>query len=851
MNTDSRLKPAYDLIDSGKIAVLSLDIFDTLFWRKVPSPSDLFIMIGEHLKSTGWLIDQVTPISFAELRIKAERMARQKKAKQLQTHTAEITLKEIYWGLHAIFNKITLQDYLKGKKGLYSEADVDDLLNIELAFEKRTLHFDENILFLIQHALKKQVAVILVSDTYFEKDQLEFLLRRDLPSPGAGLLNAISYIFPSCEYGRGKCFGLLEGIVKASNADPQSILHIGDNKYGDFLAAQKAGMQALLFPKYTNAFDEIVHREIFNEPIFLKDDANIDQLTQHRLQKVSPLLDPEEGDFGFTAIRSKMLFSNCEENQGRDAFFWKYGASVLGPVITGFTHWIYQRCREMNISTAFCLMREGRLYAKMIKEYAPYFPEHKLEAKELWISRQYAIRACIRYATPKELNAVLNTNPVEPFTVGSYFSHLGLDVKKVKKFAKYENVKLYDESFGEEISEYLSKTDVLKETIIASSAAKRERFLKYLSSIVDLDKTKELMFVDVGWIGTSQSAIQVILQIAGYPIKVHGLYLGTSYKSQYGMLQGSIREGFLINGGYPTEASRVIQSGVHILEQTAIPNLGTLIDFDGQGSPVLGKTSISKVQLRQAETIQKGIFAFCHQFGQSIQKGLIKSNDNAKVILRSILMRANGFPTKEEARKFQSWQHDWMITQLYSHLTENSVLGENAFFQKFAGQMLPQMTIRDIYLIWPPGYAAKVDPYLTLSSELVRSKQIPLQCFMSVDSVPVKIYMDVGNGMPKKPSISIDVHSNANRSFFTFQGLSSIKHPIKAVKILVGTGEHAVKIQSLRLALDTYSNPKSQELVFFENTEENLHNNSPISFVHSFQNKDIYAMQIRLCFNIK
>ena len=52
----------------GRIRLLSIDVFDTLVWRRVPEPADVFLMLGLALAAGGKLAEDVSPAAFAELR---------------------------------------------------------------------------------------------------------------------------------------------------------------------------------------------------------------------------------------------------------------------------------------------------------------------------------------------------------------------------------------------------------------------------------------------------------------------------------------------------------------------------------------------------------------------------------------------------------------------------------------------------------------------------------------------------------------------------------------------------------------------------------------------------------------
>src|ERR1700683_1435337 len=85
------LLEARNLIDSGRIKLLSLDIFDTTVWRVFPAPTDLFFALGARLVERGVLYPSTSAASFAAERMEAEQTARSRR-----TSDREVTLQEIY-----------------------------------------------------------------------------------------------------------------------------------------------------------------------------------------------------------------------------------------------------------------------------------------------------------------------------------------------------------------------------------------------------------------------------------------------------------------------------------------------------------------------------------------------------------------------------------------------------------------------------------------------------------------------------------------------------------------------------------------------------------------------------------
>ncbi len=841
-NTDGRLVAAYEQIDAGKVEVLSLDIFDTLLWRKVPLPIDVFLILGRQLKEQGWLVEAVPPEGFVEIRVSAERIARAKKGGM-----AEISLKEIYWALSGAFNRVTIEQMVQGVKGIINESDVDDLVAMEVALEKQLTRFDMNIIRLLRYAVDKHIPVALVSDTYFEISQIEDLLDR----PPFFELSLINKFFISCEIGRGKRQGLFIDLLQEMQAAPGKVLHIGDNFYSDCVAAQKMGIATLYYPKCGDEVAQILNREWPERDLKLR----------------GRLLDQEQGDFGLTALRGKL---ECDvalkKMKSKEAFYWQYGATALGPFLVGFVHWIYKRCQEMRQQRVFCLMREGRLYGDLIKQCADCYPNAPLEATELWVSRRFISHACIVYGEPHEILSLCYCHPASPFTVEGFLTYLGLDIQKIQKWVGVRHVKLEGDFLPKKLAEYLCSNQTLREQVLQKALLKRQRFLKYLTGLVDLSAISQMTLVDIGWSGTTQGGMQMLFQLWGYPIRVHGLYLGTTQHTIPALLQGNLREGYLLKAGYPLDATFAVRRGIYAMEQTATAGLSPLVDIDAQGDLVFGDNVASKSQVRQAHLVQQGIYAFCRLLGEYIRSGAIMWNASSEQLtdqLRGMLIRATTYPTKLEALRLGSWSHDHVSGK---NTASKHVFGEDQYYERMIGDMLPRAAFEDWGMTWPAAYAAKQDDSLARMAQAARMEILPQRCFLSLDTVPFEIFLDRGTGFSKKPTRRLELRSNANRNFFSLVKLDSLHKPIRALRLELISPFSLVRIRSLRLMVSDKSQPVAAKYIFFESTsdEEKIDHSgteqagpgifdckdSPLVLTYLCETPLVYAVQVNFCCEI-
>ncbi len=162
--TDHRLQPTLAALSAGQFKVLSVDVFDTLLWRQVPEPADVFLVLGQQLKDAGHLAGHISPIAFAELRRAAQTSARERAF--AATGSREVTLADIYAELpDIIFN---------------SSFSAERREAAELECERALMLLDDDVATLIELAKNAGARVILVSDTYFGSETIRnFCSRRD------------------------------------------------------------------------------------------------------------------------------------------------------------------------------------------------------------------------------------------------------------------------------------------------------------------------------------------------------------------------------------------------------------------------------------------------------------------------------------------------------------------------------------------------------------------------------------------------------------------------------------------------------------------------------------------------
>ena len=208
-NIEERIPVEDMILYLSKYDIISFDIFDTLVFRAVSNPQDLFAIIGNELGI----------MNFKEMRIAAENEAR----KKCNNLAKEININEIY-------------SQLQMKCGL----DIETGITTELNFEKNICFANPYMKEVYNGLIQKGKRVIAVSNMYLTRDMIMQILQE------CGYQN-LSEVFVSCEYRCSKRNGELQKVVKQSLGNNMKIIHVGDNYQADFVGSRKAGWKSYFY----------------------------------------------------------------------------------------------------------------------------------------------------------------------------------------------------------------------------------------------------------------------------------------------------------------------------------------------------------------------------------------------------------------------------------------------------------------------------------------------------------------------------------------------------------------------------------------------------------------------------
>jgi len=288
------------------VTLLSLDCFDTLLWRDVHAPRDLFGALGEaNLLQRGC----------------AEETARGSAA--VRERRNEVHIDEIY------------AELLPNASAAERRAAVQD----ELDAEARHCFAFKPTVELMRAAKTKGIETIIVSDTYLDEKQLRGLIAK---AAGEEVASLIGRIFCSSHYGKAKGEGLYEPVLKALKIAPEKILHIGDNFNADVRGVAPFGVNTLHLKQFTEGSEQRTRLE----------------------SAISSFFHPTETGVALTHQPHRAAIAANEPQLGSSAEVLGY--TTLGPALLGFERWLAGEAAALQVKNggtvhAVFLMRDGYL----------------------------------------------------------------------------------------------------------------------------------------------------------------------------------------------------------------------------------------------------------------------------------------------------------------------------------------------------------------------------------------------------------------------------------------------------------------------------------------------------------
>lgn len=546
--TAAQLSTLLDRIPKG-VRVLSLDCFDTIVWRKVARPTDVFFALQE---TPQWQAHGIT----AALRAKAEDAARRRK--RLLAHSSEVTIDEIY------------RELLPSLEGSARAA----WCALELEAEKQHGFIFEPTLALIRAAHARGMRVIVVSDTYYSHSQLRELLSSLMGEDH----RLIAQVHCSCEARASKVNGMFRVVLEREKLKPHQVWHLGDNQHADAEAPRRLGMVGVHLKHHSDVVKDL-----------------LDQREAAALQ----LMPEIHGRCGMPSSFHAQLAARHEflAADVRD----RIGYATLGPVMYAFARYVQDRLqslateRSAPVRAAF-LLRDGHLPARAMQVLTGGDPWPQLR-----LSRFTANAACLcsREDVAQLLSASLTDKSMPALL-------------RQMLFPADEAQAILDECRRQARPVDAFSRHVLREATIARiverSAAFRQRLFAHVQQATGVQRGETLVLIDLGYSGTVQTRLrQVFRDELG--VTLHGLYLIASRA----LPEQTDREGLVGPDWADERLVMALTAYIGLFEMMCTMAEPSTVDYTDGGDPVFGSAGAKAQQSAVVERLQAACLCFVRE----------------------------------------------------------------------------------------------------------------------------------------------------------------------------------------------------------------------------------------------
>ena len=609
---------------------ISLDIFETLFIRRIPDPDMVKFPVAKFISDTARVMDiEIRPGEVLQKRNKIENIHRARNGKEHPDHEAyyDDFMQE---ALNEIFG-----DLLPGN--LFDQV-ADYEMHLESAvIVMRTVLFDW-----IKSLHEQGKRVFLISDIYLPAKYLKRLAQ------DKGVLEYLEDVISSADSFKAKASGAAFPLIEERyNLDVSRWLHIGDNPVSDSHRPSEHGLTTL-------------HIHDIGE--------------RHRLSLATRYnYYANQRDFWKGRNLYQWMLPLEDENQDRDPLYTD-GFGFLGYMLSYFIHCLIDRCKDKEIKRVYFCSREGWMFKKIWDELVPWFypAGDAPQASYLYVSRMgLASPACAIKGLTK-INARIARYPAGNRDFHDICRIFKLDVDKLEPYLKKHGISA-DHAIGINSADYDQKADYafskvlddqeFQDAVKAQSKDNNEAFQRYLEQEGFFDHD-EVAIVDIGWLGTIQHYLTDAVEHRSDMPRVHGFTLGAIRLAPYHNGWNSKLEGLVHDAHRPSFFTSMTNMIKPILEEVCRAPHPTLLGYEiEEDKPKLNfrrtDDAVGQGEITQDayyQPLHQGIFDAAKRYGPALQIANYSTNQ-LKGWLNFMYLARIGFPKTVEVQRLRHHEH--------------------------------------------------------------------------------------------------------------------------------------------------------------------------------------------------
>jgi predicted HAD superfamily hydrolase len=539
--------------------VVTFDVFDTALLRSVAQPTDV-------LAVAAWRAERrfgygIGMRALLDARRNAEVAARRDARAEGRD---EVTLGEIYARFPAL-----------------PPETLPGLRDEELATERDVCYANPAILAIYRDMIAAGTSVAFISDTSLPETFLESMLsEKGYTGPHR--------VFASSAFGTSKARGKLFPLVASRlGVRPSEIWHIGDNSRSDVLQARRAGVNGLWYRPKLRA---PTHRERG------KSAGDERGIARSLMAGIPQLLSGESsaGESTWQAI----------------------GFTVAGPLYLGFTQWLMGRLAEFVPGRVYFCSRDGRIVQQVYQLLRKFYPAAP-PASYLMVSRRSLRFPTMERLDDPALDMLCGNHNRLWMPVETYLTRVGLDPRECRTAMLERGLSPGILIHGAEQRRKLRGLfQALENEVLKVARRERVVLVRYLEQETCLD-TRRLALCDIGWAGSLQMGLALVLKSERRTAEISGYYLGTGGEVRQLAGTRGTAAGWLIDGGAPEDRCRTLYNGTSVVELMFTANHGTVRgyrDEQGRATPILEDLGIEATYVAAAEAIQGAGLEFVDRY---------------------------------------------------------------------------------------------------------------------------------------------------------------------------------------------------------------------------------------------
>ncbi len=471
-----------------------------------------------------------------------------------------------------IKHEISLEDIYNSFEGI-EQNELIILKELEKNAEYDFIAPNDDMIALFRELVDSGKKVIITTDMYLPIAFIEKILNK---------CNISGYdkVFLSCKEGKSKRKGdLFEIISSTYHVNYSGIIHIGDNYMADYYIPRKLGINCALYKRSINGKQICGYRRL--------------------------------GSDKQNSIDASILESVAEKTCKYEDLNYVVGNRVLGPILAGYSTWLYEYVKKENISNIVFLSREGYIMKKAFD--CLYSEDRDIVTNYINISRLAVLRCIAGEAKDYDELMGLFSGFIDGIKTVFDFHQILVGSK-----AKTEDI-LFADSEVDKLDSSQKKQifEQINELYLGYFTSQKVLFKEYL--FTNGFDQPYLALADIGWSGTMQKYLQRFLPNA----KIVGNYLAVWDRRNAEYYKSIERRGFFFGPEEWETDGQIFRFTMPAIETLFMNKEGTTLGYerkDGHVFPVKEYNVWEEIPLKAIERVHDGTIDFL--------EGYYKSNIN-------------------------------------------------------------------------------------------------------------------------------------------------------------------------------------------------------------------------------